>query len=74
MNYPINNNITYDLRDITKEIEDRLGKEGKVTYLPVEESQKINDKFKEEIIKAKREHLKNQTSSRRKSMEIIFNA
>lgn len=74
MDYLINNDIAYGLSDITKEIEDKLDKEGKVTYLLVEESQKINDKFKEETIKAKREHIKNQTSSRRKSMEIIFNA
>jgi hypothetical protein len=44
------------------------------TLLPVEESNSINYNIKQGMIKAKREHIKNQAESRRKSLEIIFNA
>jgi hypothetical protein len=71
MNYPTDKN--YHLRDITKEIEDGLEKEGRVYYFPVEASQAINKKMGEAMIQAKREHIKNQRLSRLESAKIIFN-
>jgi hypothetical protein len=67
MDYPVNNN--YGLRNITREIEDRKEAEGKVTYISVNTS-----KNKEEMLQAKREHIKNQVLSRLESSKIIFNA
>lgn len=64
MDYPIKEN--YKLISVEKEIP--------FTYLSSEESQKINEGFKEAMIKAKREHIKNQKSSRLESSKIIFNA
>jgi hypothetical protein len=44
------------------------------TLLPIEESNAANENIKQGMIKAKRNHIKNQAESRRKSLDIIFNA
>ena len=72
MNYL--DNDYHGLRNITEEIYAKLKKEGKYSYLSVEESQAINNKLGEAMTKAKREHTKKQLLSRIKSAEIIFNA
>lgn len=64
MDYPVNNNHRLINFENEKEF----------VYLSVEESEKINNYIAKEMIKAKREHIKNQALSRRKSLEIIFNA
>jgi hypothetical protein len=64
----------HGLRNITEEIYAKWKKEGRNTYLPVEESKAINNRLSQAMIKAKREHIKNQLLSRIKSAEIIFNA
>ncbi len=66
--------MDYTLRNITEEIYKRLRKEGKYEELSVEESQTINSGIARKMIKAERKHKINQTSSRKKSAEIIFNA
>lgn len=74
MEYRTNCDNNYRLRDMTKEIMNRLKEEGKYICLSVEESKAINSRLEESRIKAKREHIKNQVLSRKKSAEIIFNA
>jgi hypothetical protein len=75
MEYKINCDDNYlGLRNITQEIMDRLKEEGKYICLSVEEYKAINGRLEEDMIKAKREHIKKQRLSRLESAKIIFNS